>query len=98
MGKFDIFPDHPIFRGVGKIYMKEVSTLEIQDPATALFSEGGDVVMAFAKVGKGAVFAVGDPWLYNEYITHRKLPESFENDKAAENLFRWLLELARPIS
>jgi len=56
------------------------------------------VIIAHARVGKGAVLAVGDPWLYNEYITHRKLPEAFENDKAARNLFWWLLEQATPIS
>jgi lysophospholipase L1-like esterase len=98
MGKFDSFPDHPLFKGVKKIYMKEISTLKLQAPATPLFTENGDVIMGFAKIGQGAVFAVGDPWLYNEYITHRKLPESFENEKAADNLLRWLLELARPIS
>jgi unsaturated rhamnogalacturonyl hydrolase len=98
MGKFDSFPDHPLFAGVKQIYMKEISTLKLQAPATPLFTDNGDVIIGFAKVGQGAVFAVGDPWLYNEYITHRKLPESFENEKAAENLLRWLLELAHPIS
>jgi unsaturated rhamnogalacturonyl hydrolase len=55
------------------------------------------VIIAYARVGKGGVFAVGDPWLYNEYIEHRKLPAEYENDKAAENLFRWLLEQASPV-
>jgi lysophospholipase L1-like esterase len=98
MGKFDSFPDHPLFRGVKQIYMKEISTLKVQDPATPLFSDKGDVIIAFAKVGNGAVLAVGDPWLYNEYITHRKLPEAYENDKVAENLFRWLLGISQPIA
>ena len=98
MGKFDSFPDHPLFKGVKQIYMKEISTLRVQDPATSLFSDKGDVIIAFAKVGNGAVFAVGDPWLYNEYITHRKLPEAYKNDKAGENLFRWLLGISQPIA
>jgi unsaturated rhamnogalacturonyl hydrolase len=97
MGKFDSFPDHRLFKGVKQIYMKEISTLHVQAPATTLFTDKGDVIMAFANVGKGAVFAVGDPWIYNEYITHRKLPEAFENDKAADHLFRWLLEIAHPV-
>jgi lysophospholipase L1-like esterase len=97
MGTFDVFPDHPLFKGVRQIYMKEISTLKIQDPATAIFTDKGDVIIAYAKVGKGGVFAVGDPWLYNEYIEHRKLPAEYENDKAAENLFRWLLEQASPV-
>jgi lysophospholipase L1-like esterase len=98
MGRFDSFPDHRLFKGVRQIYMKEISTIKVQDPGSALFSDKGDVIIAFAKIGKGAVFAVGDPWLYNEYITHRKLPEAFENDKAAENLFRWLLEISQPVA
>ena len=98
MGKFDSFPDHRLFKGVRQIYMKEISTLKVQDPATPLFTDKGDVIIGFAKVGKGAVFAVGDPWIYNEYITHRKLPEAYENDKAAENLFRWLLEISQPVA
>ncbi len=97
MGKFDAFPDHPLFKGVKQIYMKEISTLKIQEPATALFSDKGDVIISYAKVGKGGVFAVGDPWLYNEYIGHRKLPAEYENDKAAENLFQWLLAQAVPV-
>ena len=97
MGKFDSFPDHPLFNGVKQIYMKEISTLKVHQPAIPLFTDHGDVIIAYAAVGKGAVFAVGDPWLYNEYITHRKLPLAYENDKAAENLFRWLLEKAQPI-
>jgi lysophospholipase L1-like esterase len=97
MGKFDTFPDHQLFKGVKQIYMKEISTLNVQAPATALFSDKGDVIIAFAKVGNGAVFAVGDPWIYNEYITHRKLPGAFENDKAADHLFRWLLEISNPV-
>jgi hypothetical protein len=35
--------------------------------------------------------AIGDPWLYNEYIDHALLPESFENLKAANNLVELLL-------
>ena len=97
-GKFDSFPDHPLFKGVKQIYMKEISTLNLKDPAEAIFSDHGDVIIAYARVGKGGVFAVGDPWIYNEYIEHRKLPSEYENDKAAENLFRFLLEKATPVA
>jgi unsaturated rhamnogalacturonyl hydrolase len=48
--------------------------------------------MAVARLGKGSVFAVGDPWLYNEYVDGRKLPPEFENYKAATDLSRWLLK------
>jgi hypothetical protein len=93
-GTFDRFPDHPLFAGVRRIFIKELSTLSVTRPAVSLLSEGGDVIMAFAKYGKGHVFAVGDPWFYNEYMDRRRLPEGYDNPKAAENLFRWLLTLA----
>lgn len=93
-GTFDKFPEHPLFKNVRKIYLKEISTLTIRKPATAIFTEGGDVIMAFAHVGKGAVFAVGDPWFYNEYMSTWRLPEGYDNAKAAENLLRWLLSMS----
>jgi len=38
------------------------------------------------------VFAVGDPWFYNEYIDNEILPAEFENTKAANDLAKWLLQ------
>ena len=93
-GTFDRFPVHPIFAGVRRIFIKEMSTLRVKKPAEAVFSEGGDVILAFSKYGKGAVFAVGDPWFYNEYMDERRLPPGYDNTKAAGNLFRWLLDIA----
>jgi len=49
------------------------------------------MLMATAKFGKGTVFAVGDPWIYNEYTDGRKLPSEYENLQAARDLSRWLL-------
>jgi lysophospholipase L1-like esterase len=91
MGKNDHLPDHPIFRNVKQIYTKEISTLTLSAAAQPILSEGGMVLMASAKIGKGMVFAIGDPWLYNEYMDTRRLPEEYENAKAGQNLFRWLL-------
>jgi len=97
MGTFDSFPSHPLFDGVGKIFLKEVSTLTLREPARPLLADRGDVIMAFAVVGEGFVFAVGDPWLYNEYMHSRRLPEGYDNQRAGENLFRWMLSIARTI-
>ena len=94
-GSFDKFPDHPLFEGVKKIFMKELSTLEIHSPATSLLSDGGDCIIAYARVGRGAVFAVGDPWFYNEYMDRRRLPTGYDNARAAGNLFRWLIHERR---
>jgi unsaturated rhamnogalacturonyl hydrolase len=48
--------------------------------------------MATAKYGKGTVFAIGDPWLYNEYVDGRKLPAEFQNFDAAHELVDWLIK------
>lgn len=95
MGAVTNLPDHPLFKGVAKIYIKEVSDINISKSATPLIVDKGKVLMAEVKYGKGYVFAIGDPWIYNEYIDHDRLPESFENRKAAENLVDLLLGKAK---
>jgi unsaturated rhamnogalacturonyl hydrolase len=97
MGKFDKFPNHPLFQNLKSIYLKEISTLKLSSPAQPLFEEGKDVIMAVSKVGNGLVFAVGDPWIYNEYIDHRRLPAEYQNYEAAENMFSWLLEISKKV-
>lgn len=91
MGASTNLPDHPLFKGVAKIFLKEISDIRISGSAKAILTEKGKVLMAENKFGKGYVFAVGDPWIYNEYIDHYCLPDSFENLKAAENLTDLLL-------
>jgi len=93
MGAFTKLPVHPIFSSVNKIYMKEISTITVDSPQHIILKKDNDAAIAFKKYGNGAVLAIGDPWLYNEYISHRRLPADFENTKAAENLVDWLLEL-----
>jgi len=53
--------------------------------------ENGQVLIATASYGKGYVLAIGDPWIYNEYIDHWLLPADFENLQAAKNLVALLL-------
>jgi len=91
MGASTNLPDHPLFKGVTKIYLKEISDINIKGTARAILTENGKVLIAENKFGKGYVFAIGDPWIYNEYMDHDRLPESFENRKAAENLTDLLL-------
>jgi len=88
-----VFPgtDNPVFKTTKKMYLKEISALEIKKPAIPNAVKDGDVIIATVKYGKGAVLAVGDPWLYNEYLDGRKLPLEYENYKAAEDLVKWLL-------
>lgn len=96
MGKFDHLPSHRIFEGIGQIYMKEICSLSLRQPAQLVLTEDGMVFLATAKYGAGVALAVGDPWLYNEYIDTRKLPAVYQNKKAGELLFRWLLGQAKP--
>lgn len=91
MGASKNLPDHPLFRGVRKIYIKEVSDINLSGTAKPILKENGKVLIAENRIGKGYVFAIGDPWIYNEYIDHDRLPDSFDNRKAAENLTDLLL-------
>ena len=84
-------PNHPLFKGVSKIFLKEISSISCKDAAKPVLEENGQILIAQAKYGKGYVLAVGDPWLYNEYIDHAHLPIDFENLKAAKNLVDLLL-------
>ncbi|HRW86644.1 MAG TPA: DUF4350 domain-containing protein [Bacteroidales bacterium] len=91
MGASTDFIDHPLFKDVSKIYIKEVSDISLSGKAKPVLTENGKVLIAEARYGKGYVFAIGDPWIYNEYIDHDRLPDSFQNRKAAENLTDMLL-------
>ncbi len=95
MGAITQFPNHPIFTGVKKIYMKEVSSFKLSGKAKPVLTENGQVLMAETAYGKGHVLAIGDPWIYNEYIDHALLPADFENKQAAINLTDYLLGLAK---
>jgi unsaturated rhamnogalacturonyl hydrolase len=94
MGAFEIPGNDTIFMTAHKVYIKELSTLRLRPPAGAHFTDGGHAIMAVARVGKGKVFAVGDPWFYNEYTDGRKLTPDFENYNAARDLVQWLLRQA----
>src|SRR5512133_648877 len=95
MGAYTSLPDHPVFKDVKKIYMKEVASIGLSDNARPVLTDNGAAVMAECSFGKGFVFAVGDPWIYNEYMDHDRLPEDFENRKAAENLTEYLLSIVK---
>jgi unsaturated rhamnogalacturonyl hydrolase len=83
-----------VFKTTKKAYLKEISILEVKPPATALISMGKDVIMAVAKYGRGTVFAVGDPWLYNEYTNGKNIPAEYKNLQAGKELVKWLMAQA----
>ncbi|MEO8562154.1 MAG: DUF4350 domain-containing protein [bacterium] len=77
---------HPIFAGGLQAYIVEVAPLKLTAPAEAVLTDKGTDIMALAHVGRGLVFALGDPWLYDEYIGRN------DNVAIATNLFTMLLE------
>lgn len=96
MGAETNLPNHQLFKGVNKIYMKEVSPILISNNARPVLEDGKNILMAETKYGNGKVLAIGDPWLYNEYIGNSRLPNSFENMKAANNLVNYLINEIKP--
>ena len=86
--------ENPVFKQTKKMYLKEISVIELKAPATSVITQDGDVIFACAKYGKGTVFALGDPWIYNEYLDGRKIPAEYENFTAANELVQWLLSKA----
>lgn len=94
-GAIAIPPKTGVFKMTEKIYVKEISTINTTRPAKALVQDEGDVIIATAKFGKGTVFAIGDPWLYNEYVDGRKLPGEYQNFDAAHELVQWLVKKAK---
>jgi unsaturated rhamnogalacturonyl hydrolase len=98
--KNDHYPDgviipekeNGIFDAAGKLYIKELVTLKVSNKAKVIAKKGSDIVMASANYGKGKVFVIGDPWLYNEYVNGRKLPADYKNFEAAVALADWLVK------
>jgi unsaturated rhamnogalacturonyl hydrolase len=95
MGVVEIAFGNEIFKTARKVFVKEVSTLSLSGKAKVVVAAGGDNLMAVARHGKGTVFVVGDPWLYNEYVDGRRLPLEFENFRAAQDLSSWLMSKTR---
>lgn len=86
--------NNPVLKTAGKIFMKDACSISLSGTAVpVLKNKEGAVIIASTKYGKGTVLAVGDPWLYNEYVNGR-LPAGYENDKAANDIAAWLLKQA----
>lgn len=91
-----VVPDgHAIFKTAKNLFLKELSTSSLTAPARPVLEDKGNIIMAVAKLGRGTVFALGDPWIYNEYVDGRRLPAEFDNYEAATDLTLWLLQQSR---
>jgi unsaturated rhamnogalacturonyl hydrolase len=78
--------DTSIFEGAPEVYLVEVAPLKVSTDVKILLADRGTPIMALAQAGKGKVFAVGDPWVYNEYVDYKN------NRAVVTNLFRELLQ------
>jgi unsaturated rhamnogalacturonyl hydrolase len=94
-GEVKVNEKNKLFKTARKLFIKELATLELKSPATPILSKEGNTIAGIASYGKGKVFIMGDPWLYNEYVDGRKLPAEFENYKAAEDLVKWVLQASK---
>ncbi len=96
MGTVTIPAGTGVFEHAHKAYLKEICTIRVSGPAKAVVTDQGDVLMAVAKYGKGTVFAVVDPWVYNEYTDRRNtLPVEYDTFGAAIDLAGWAVRQAK---
>jgi unsaturated rhamnogalacturonyl hydrolase len=94
-GRVTVPEGNPIFKTARDLYMKEISTLKVSGKAQTILTLNNEPIIATVKYGKGTVFALGDPWLYNEYTDGRKMNGLFQNFQAARELSAWLLTQAK---
>ncbi len=70
-----------------KFYGVDLAPLRVwAKRAETLLSERDTVMMSAVREGRGQVIALGDPWLYNEYLYTQ------DNRRIAEELFRKILQ------
>jgi unsaturated rhamnogalacturonyl hydrolase len=93
-GAIPIKPGNTVFKKTQKVFIKQLSSQTLKKPAESILTENNEVIISVSKVGKGTVFAVGDPWFYNEYVDGRKLPAEYQNYEAANDLVKWLIKQA----
>lgn len=84
----------PVFQHAHTLYMKDTCAISLKAPAKVLLQDKAGIVMATAKYGRGTVFAVVDPWLYNEYTDNPKALPKQDNFEAGKEFVSWLLRQA----
>ncbi|SFG80862.1 DUF4350 domain-containing protein [Pedobacter insulae] len=81
--------NNKMFPTAKMVYMKDACSISVKGKAYPLLKQRNDIIIAGNDYGKGFVIAIGDPWLYNEYV-NGNLQVEFENDKGARDLVNWL--------
>lgn len=93
-GRIDVGAAAP-FAHPHTIYMKDTCSLALSRGAQPLLVWKGDTLMAWARIGRGAVVAVTDPWLYNEYTDGKKLPPVYDQEAAGREFVAWVVARSR---
>jgi len=91
-GRIPVAGNGPVFQRPHTFFMKDTCTISLKAPAVSVLQDRGDILMATAKYGKGTVFAVADPWIYNEYTAGHNLPPEYDNLAGAAELVNWLVK------
>jgi unsaturated rhamnogalacturonyl hydrolase len=92
-GRIDVASAAAPFTHPHVFYMKDTCSLQLSGKAEPLMKDkSGELLMAWTRYGKGMVFAVTDPWVYNEYTDGRKLSAEYDNFGGGVDLVQWLIE------
>jgi len=91
-GYIPVIGGGPVFYSPHTLYMKDTCAISLKSPAVPLLNDKEGIVMATTKYGKGTVFAVVDPWLYNEYTDHRKVRPAQDNFAGGKEFVDWLMK------
>lgn len=87
-------PSTGIFGDSFTAFMKDTCSITVHNPAKAVVTDHGDIMIAISHLGKGVVLAVVDPWVYNEYADGRKMRQ-YDGFEAAQDLAAWAVRQAK---
>lgn len=83
--KLEVPASPRVFAGGSQFYAVDVAPLKVGKDVRVLLRHGETPILAMTDFGLGTVVALGDPWVYNEYI------DSANNRRLVSELFRYLL-------
>jgi hypothetical protein len=93
-------PAHPFFAGCQELTIHNFNAVQASPPAAEVLrasvpGAGDKVLLAVARIGRGAVFALGDSWLYNRVFDApvESRWKSRDNLRMLENVLRWVGEV-----